>query len=50
MAGIIQNRQKRLVFFVVFQLKIADYTGLLKKDSEIILRIVKITMIIQQKS
>ena len=31
MAGITQNGQKRLIFIVVPQLKIADDTGLLKK-------------------
>ena len=31
MAGIIQNMQKRLIFIVVPQLRIADYTGFVKK-------------------
>ena len=47
MAGVIQNGQKRLIFIVVPQLKIADYTGFVqRKDSKIILRIVIIIMII----
>ena len=31
MAGITQNRQKRLIFVEVPQLRIADYTGFVKK-------------------
>ena len=50
MAGITQKGQKRLIFIVVPQLRIADYTWFLKKiDSKIILQIVIIIMIIQQK-
>ena len=31
MAGITQNGQKRLIFIMVPQLRIADYTGFVKK-------------------
>ena len=31
MAGITQNGDKRLIFIVVLQLRIADYTGFAKK-------------------
>ena len=47
MAGITQKGQKRLIFIVVPQLQIADYTWFLKKiDSKIILKIIIIIMII----
>ena len=46
-AGITQNGQKRLIFIVVPQLRIADDTGFVKKkDSKIILKIVIMIMII----
>ena len=41
-----QNGQKRLIFIVVPQLRIADETGFVKKkDSKVILRIVIIMII-----
>ena len=47
MAGIKQNRKKRLIFIVVPQLRMADVTGLVKKiDSKIMLKIVIIIVTI----
>ena len=45
MAGITQNKQKRLIFNVVPQLRIADDTGFVKRRIIIIIIIINITII-----